>query len=125
MRQQERHVGYDHLDVPAEHVGHGRADAAIGDMHEFELGLGLEQLARQMRDRAGPRRAEIDLAGMGARVGDEVREGVDPERRVHGQDFRNAHDEREERKSFCQSNGILLTMKGMADNAAAPARQIV
>ena len=28
-------------------------------------------------------------------------------------------------RSFCQSNGILLTMNGMADSAAAPLMPIV
>jgi len=75
VRQQERNVGHDQLDVPAQHVAHRRTDAAIGNVHEIDAGLALEQFDREMGDRARSGRAEIDLARMGAGIGDEIVEG--------------------------------------------------
>src|SRR5262249_11083480 len=51
-----------------------------------------------MGDRARSGGTEIDLAGVGAGMGDEILKRVDAERGVDDQDLRHAHREREQRK---------------------------
>ena len=55
VRQQHRHIEHDHLHVAAEQVVHRGRGAAIGNVHEIDLGGDLEQFDREMRESARPR----------------------------------------------------------------------
>ena len=82
--------------MAAEQVVHRRRRAAIGNVHDVDLGLDLEQFGRQVGDRAGAGRREADLAGIGAGVGDELLQRVHADRRVNGQHLGDAHHQREQ-----------------------------
>ena len=82
--------------MAAEHVGDGGRDPAIGNVHDVDVGGRLEQFAGEVGDRAGAGRAEIDLAGIGAGIDDELGNAVHAERRMNNQHFGNAHHQREQ-----------------------------
>ena len=50
--------------MTADQIVHRRAGAAIGHVHDVDLGHALEQLAGEMVGRADAGRGEIDLAGL-------------------------------------------------------------
>ena len=70
----------------------------VGNVDQVDLRLGLEQLAGEVGDAAAARGAEIHLAGVCLRVGDELGQRVRRQRRVHGEHLGHAHHERDERE---------------------------
>ena len=60
-----------HLHLLAEHVVHRRRRAAIGHVHDVDLGVDLEQFAGEMRHAAGAGRGEIEFAGLRLRERDQ------------------------------------------------------
>ena len=72
VRQRRRQAGEHRLRLAADQVGEGRRDAAVGDVHHEGTDLLLEQLHRQVRQRALAGRAVADAAGVLLQVGDEL-----------------------------------------------------
>ena len=72
MPEQHRHVEDAHLHLAADEVVHRRRRALVGHVHEIDLRLGLEQLAREVRDAAAAGRAEVHLAGILLRILDQL-----------------------------------------------------
>ena len=64
----------------------GRRRALIGDVHHVDAGEQLQQLGRQMRQRAGSRRRVVEVARLLLGVRDETAERVDPQIRPHHED---------------------------------------
>ena len=66
-------VGREHRDLPADQVGDALADALVGHVHDVETaGAQLEQLAREVGDRAVASRAIGQLARIGLGVIDQL-----------------------------------------------------
>ena len=74
-----------HLHLAGEQVGDGRGRAPIGNVNDIRLGQRLEHLADEMRLGAETGRGEVHLAGIVARVGDEVVDGLRRHRRMDHQ----------------------------------------
>ncbi len=72
MRQRCGKAGKQRLRLAAEYVGDGRTDAPIRHMHDIEIGGDFQLLHREMRQRAGTRRAVGELAGICLNVSDEL-----------------------------------------------------
>ena len=81
--------------LPAHRVGDRRRAAAIGHVQHLDAGHLLEHRGAQMIGRAGPGRRIGDLAGIGFRVGDELRHGVRRHRRVHHHGVGHIGEQRE------------------------------
>ena len=98
MAEQDRHVEDAHVHLAADEVVHRRRRALVRHMHEIDLRLRLEQLSGEVRDAAAARRAEIHFAGVLLRVVDELGDTRYRERGMHGEHFRHAHNQRDERR---------------------------
>jgi hypothetical protein len=72
VRQRGGQAGEHGLGLAAQHVVDGRCDAAVGDVQHEGAGLLLEQLHRQVRQRAGAGRAVAHPAGVLLHVVDEL-----------------------------------------------------
>src|SRR5262249_3870963 len=70
--------------------------AGVGKGREVDAGGGLEQLDGEMREGAGAGRAVIDLAGVGAGVGDQLRQRAHAERGVDDQNLGHPDHQREQ-----------------------------
>ena len=64
------------LNAAGDEVGHHRRAAGVRHVHEIDAGRCLEQLERQMTDRARAERRGIDLARIGLRMRDELGDGL-------------------------------------------------
>jgi hypothetical protein len=98
VRKRSRQTGKHRLRLAAEQVGEGRRDAAIGDVQHERADLLLEQLHRQMRQRARPSRAVVDPSRVLAHVVDELRKGLDRQRAVDDQHVRRGPDHADRRE---------------------------
>ena len=80
-----RDRGEHHRDMAAEEIGDGRAGALVGNVGELDARHGGEQLAGQMADGADAGRAEVDLARMRLRIGDQLGDRMHRNARMHHQ----------------------------------------
>jgi len=69
-----RQVVEHHMHLAGHQVRVGGRRSAIGDMHDIDPGHQLEQLARHVHRRAVARGGEVELAGIGFGVRDELRD---------------------------------------------------
>ena len=67
-------------------------------MDQVDLRFGFEQLAGEVRDAAAASRAVIHFAGIFLRVIDQLGDARDRQGRMHGENFRHAHHQRDERR---------------------------
>ena len=81
-----RQIVEQHIDLAGQQIGIDAGRAAIGHMHDVELGHELEQLARHVHRGAVAGRREGELAGIGLGVGDELGNGLHRQRRRHHHD---------------------------------------
>ena len=79
-------------ELAAEQVGHHLVLAHIGHVNDVDAGHHLEQFDGEIRRRAGGRRADAELAGIGLGIGDEAGDVLRLKRRVHFQHQRDAID---------------------------------
>ena len=84
-----------HLHPAADQVGQGLRRTAIGHVDDVDAGHELEQLGRDMGSGAVARRGEVELAGIGLGIGDELGNRFDRQRRIHLHDHGGAHDARD------------------------------
>ena len=63
-----------------------RRRAAIGHVHHVDAGHHPEQYAGEMGQVSGPARGQVDLAGIGLGIGDELGDGLGRKRRIDHQD---------------------------------------
>ena len=87
-----------HRDMAAEQIGQRRAGALVGNMHQRDAGGAGEIFAGDVAGGAGAGRAEIDLAGIGLGVGDQLGDGFGRKRRMHHQRIRRVADQADRRK---------------------------
>jgi hypothetical protein len=95
QRQERGDVAKLHAYAPAQHIGRGRRDAAIGDMHDVDARHSLEQFAAEVLRRPNPGRCEGQFSRLLFRQGDELRNVVDRQRRGHGKDIHRVDHHRD------------------------------
>ena len=71
-RKQDRNALECELDVAGHHILDRWTAAAIGHMHHVDPRARLERFADEVRQGADPAGGEVDLAGIGLGVGDEL-----------------------------------------------------
>ena len=64
-----------HRDVAPEEIGQRRAGALVGNVHQLDAGGASKIFAGDVAGGAGAGRAEIDLVGIGLRIGDQFGDG--------------------------------------------------
>ena len=77
---------------PPSRSGHDRPGALVRNVRQLDAGLDREIFARDMADRADAGRSEVDLAGIGLRVRDQVADRARGIGRVHHQRGRRDAD---------------------------------
>ena len=97
VRHQDHRAVDGEMGPPGQHVGHRLRRALVGHVGDVDPGLDLEQRAEQMRRRAEPR-AEIQLAGVGLGVGDELRDRLGRHLVRHHHDMRQQREARDRRE---------------------------
>ncbi len=102
LRQRRRQVVEHQVHRAADQVEQRRPRAAVREVDHVGAGHRLEELARQVDRGAVAARRHVELARVGARVGDQrahVGDAVGGRlRRVHDEDVRHAGDERDRRE---------------------------
>ena len=115
-----------HRDMPAEQIGQRRAGAFVGNMHQRDAGRAGEIFAGDVAGGAGAGRAEIDLAGIGLRIGDQLGNGFGGKRRMHHQRIRRVADQADRRKILARIvAGILVERRSDRERAGVAKQQRV
>ena len=91
-RQRRRGQVEHDLNLSAHEIDQRRCVAAVRHVHQIDAGHHLEQLAGHMQRRADAARAHVDLARIGLGVGDELRNGLRRQLRIHHHHLRDAND---------------------------------
>src|SRR4030081_154407 len=86
--------------MTAKQVGNCRRGTTKVDGDNLDVGLAHQQFPGEVRDRTGSRGREVELARIGARVGEKLLERLDAERRVDHQDRRHRADASHWRQVF-------------------------
>jgi hypothetical protein len=76
LRQHHRHEVEEHLDVAGDEIVHRRSRAAIGHVHDVDVGHALEQFAGEVIGRTVAGRGEIELARRFLRQRDQLLHAV-------------------------------------------------
>ena len=93
-----RHRRERHRDVPAEQIGQRRPGALVGDVHQRDPCGAGKIFAGDVARGAGAGRAEIDLAGIGFCIGNQLGHGLCRKRRIDHQRVRSVADQADRRK---------------------------
>src|SRR6516164_1306685 len=96
--------------------------AAIRHVQHVDAGHQFEQLAAEMRRGSDPRRAHGDLARIGFCIGDQLRNAVDRNRRMHLDHVGRAHDPRD-RHEVADEIVVEPVVKRHADRVADAGHQ--
>ena len=91
IRDVDRHLARDG-------VGHGLCPDLVGNVHDVELQLQLQELHRELRRGAGERGGVIELAGIRPGVIDQLPDRPERHRRMHEDDVGRQADARDRRE---------------------------
>ena len=103
-------------DAPGEQIGHHGRDAAIGHVLDVDARHGLEQFAGEMLRGADAGRAEGELAGLRARIGDELGHALHRQVGRHRQQVRRVDDLRDRREVLHRIERELLVEARIGDD---------
>ena len=110
------------VQLAAHEIGQHRRRAAIGHVHDVDAGHHLEQLASHVLRAAVAGRPQVELAGIGLGVGDELGHGPGRHRRIHVHDERIAHDARN-RRDIADEIEAQLVIERRIDGIERPGQQ--
>jgi hypothetical protein len=99
--------------LPADQILQRGPAAGVRHVDHVDTGHELEQLAGHVRRAAGAGHGHPDLARIGLRIGDELRNGLGPHRRVHHHDERLAGDAGDRRDVAQQVETEILEQRGV------------
>ncbi len=111
------------LHVPGHHVGQGRHVALVGHRDHLDAGQALEIFAGEMAHGAGAGRRIGQLAGARLRVGDELGDRLNRQRRSDHQHERHVRDQRDRHEVLDRIVGQLLVERGVDGQQAARRHQ--
>ena len=112
-----------HRDMPAQQIGQRGAGALVGNMHQRDAGGARKIFAGDVARGAGAGGAEIDLAGIGLGVGDQLGHGLGRERGIHHQRIRRIADHADRRKILARIVADILVERRSDRQRAGIAEQ--
>ena len=121
-----RNVGKDDPDIAAKEIVHGGRDAAVGHVQDIEpAGAPLEQLGRDVGDRADAARAVRQLAWISLGIGDQLLDRVDWQRRGDRDRGRGGRHDRGRADVFQRIVGAIVAALAQHQRAGAADQQKV